>query len=147
MRRLLYDTKLPTLTTNKQAAAWEQNECVAQRKLLWRPQWPLPRSSHWRHACSSARGDGPRFCGLGSRPARTPSTGQGPGAPSHRPLASCPLQRVSLVPSPSSTRESTLLASAAFDCLAFFRRQIYRNKDCLFLCALRASGTNYESGF
>lgn len=32
MRRLLYDTKLPTLTTNKQAAALEQNECTAQQK-------------------------------------------------------------------------------------------------------------------
>lgn len=59
MRRLLYDTKLPTLTTNKQAAALEQNECMAQSKL--RRRWHLPRSSHRSRACCSARGDGPRF--------------------------------------------------------------------------------------
>lgn len=71
----------------------------------------------------------------------------GTGGSVLRPLHSrCEISSESLnvMPSPLSNRENILLTSAAFDHLAFFRICICWNKDCLFLCVLRASGTNYE---
>lgn len=57
LRRLLYGTKLSTLTTNKQTAAWEPAERPAQQKAA--PQLP--------HGCPMSP-----HCGCGSVP--VPST-------------------------------------------------------------------------
>lgn len=133
MRRLLYDTKLSTLTTNKQAAASEQNECTAPQKAAPADVAGACLPFQRLHACLQ-----PARMVLSLHPVVlwpwAASTGLGSWAPSHRPAGSCHFQRVA--ESHTATFSKCGCRTARFPSpwlsIAFFRMRIYQNKDNSF---------------